>query len=231
MTAGPEVAALLANSHLFRALGTDDLARVAHDLHERTYEQGQTIFYRGDPGHDVHLLVTGQVRLSVLGKEARELSFNLAEAGAIFGEIAALDGGPRTANAMAVTKARTASLSHTILKRLILAHPQVADAAIMLLCGRLRSTSEQLEEVALCPIDMRLARYLLHRLDLQQLDARSGPHIDLRMSQTELALLLGTSRPSVNAALASLEKQGAIKRSGMHLECNTAQLTRAAGLD
>ena len=231
MSVGSEAVGLLAKTHLFGVLSAAELERTALDMHVRVYEQGQTIFCRGDPGHEVFVVVSGQVRLSVLGADARELSFNLAGDGDIFGEIAALDGGPRSANATAVTRVRLIVVAQTVLKRLMLTHPPLAEAAIMFLCARLRATSEQLEEVALCPIEMRLARYLLHRLELQPPKmSGDGPCIDLGMTQGELALLLGTSRPTVNSALASLERSGAIKRAATGLECAIGLLTQAAGL-
>jgi CRP-like cAMP-binding protein len=64
---------------------------------EVAFDPSQVIFARGDAGREIYLVVSGRVRLSVLTAEGRELSFAHAEAGAIFGEIAMLDGGPRSA--------------------------------------------------------------------------------------------------------------------------------------
>ena len=106
-------------------------------------------------------MVSGRVRISVLTAEGRELSFAHAEPGAIFGEIAMLDGGVRSADATAVNKVSALSLSKPAFKRLMETHPHVADAAVRFLCSRIREADQQLEAIALYPIEGRLARFFL----------------------------------------------------------------------
>src|SRR5262245_66142355 len=90
---------LLRRTDLFRSLSETDLAAVAAQMRGVTYESGQLIFSRGDPGEGLYLVVEGRVRLSVLSVEGRALSFGHASRGDIFGEIAALDGKARGENA------------------------------------------------------------------------------------------------------------------------------------
>ena len=113
------------------------------------------------PGREIYLVVSGRVRLSVLTAEGRELSFAHAEPGAIFGEIAMLDGGPRSADATAVNKVSALSLSKPAFKRLMETQPHVARAAVRFLCSRIREADQQLEAIALYPIEGRLARFFL----------------------------------------------------------------------
>ncbi|MEI9900169.1 MAG: cyclic nucleotide-binding domain-containing protein [Hyphomicrobium sp.] len=80
-------------------------------MREVAFEPSQVIFTRGDAGREIYLVVSGRVRISVLTAEGRELSFAHAEPGAIFGEIAMLDGGPRSADATAVNKVSALCLS------------------------------------------------------------------------------------------------------------------------
>jgi len=104
-------------------------------------------------------------------------------------------------------------------------NPKVALAAIHFLCMRMRETDQRLEAIALHRIEVRLARLLLSALRLQSPSARGDRvPLDLGMSQGELALLIGASRPKVNIALALLEDMGAITRTGSKLGCNTAVL-------
>jgi CRP/FNR family transcriptional regulator, cyclic AMP receptor protein len=134
---------LLGRTDLFRSLSEVDRGAVAGQMREVTYESGQLIFGRGDPGEEMHLVVEGRVRLSVLSAEGRVLSFGHAERGDIFGEIATLDGQARTADATALTRVTTAMLSRSSLKRLMDAKPQLAQAAVVLLCRRLRMTANR----------------------------------------------------------------------------------------
>jgi CRP/FNR family transcriptional regulator, cyclic AMP receptor protein len=221
------VATLLARTALFGSLAHADRLQVADEMRRVAFTLGQVIFSRGDPGEEVFLVVDGCVRLSVLAPDGRALSFKHANAGDIFGEIAALDGGTRSADAIALTRVLIMSLPQARLNALIEDNPRVARAAIAFLCQRLRETSDQVEAIALHPIEARLARFLL--LGCKQDDGRFA--VELGMSQNELALLLGASRQRVNAALALLEREGAIERSGSKVICNVARLKRLAESD
>jgi CRP/FNR family cyclic AMP-dependent transcriptional regulator len=220
------VISLLSRTDLFRSLSEADRAAVAAQMREATYESGQLIFGRGDAGDALYLVVEGRVRLSVLSSEGRVLSFGHAGRGDIFGEIAALDGQARTADATALARATIMVLARSSLKRLMETRPQLAQAAIDLLCRKLRRTSEQIEAIALHSTQVRLARFLLAAMVMKgQGEAMSRPIVfNLGMSQTELGLLLGASRSKVNEALATLEKLGAARHTGRHIECNVGVL-------
>ena len=224
---------LLAKSKLFGPLGPEVLAQVAKQMRPVRFDGGQLIFERGDPGRDIYLVTAGRVRLSVLSAEGRELSFGHPGPGDVFGEIAALDGGPRTAHATAVTKVETMALSRPALDSLLESHPALGKAAIAFMCARLREADLQFESVALHRIETRLARFLL-LLVQQQHGAKSveqagaRPAITFGLSQSELALHLGASRPKVNAALMMLEETGAIERQGDRIVCNCRELTAVA---
>jgi CRP-like cAMP-binding protein len=115
---------------------------------------------------------------------------------------------------------------------LIESHPKVATAAIRFLCERLRETDQRLEAIALHRIEVRLARLLLSALRLQTPPAKGkGVMFDLGMSQGELALLIGASRPKVNIALTMLEEMGAISRVGSQLKCDTDVLESVADME
>jgi CRP/FNR family cyclic AMP-dependent transcriptional regulator len=227
------VIALLGRTDLFGSLTEADRGAVAAQMREATYEQGRLIFGRGDEGDSLYLVVEGRVRLSVLSTEGRVLSFGHAGRGDIFGEIAALDGQARTADATALTRATIMVLGRSSLKRLIETRPQLAQAAVDLLCRKLRRTSEQIEAIALHSTQVRLARFLLAAIAMKgQGEANLRPVVlDLGMSQTELGLLLGASRSKVNEALATLEKLGAARHSGRHIECNVSALQDIAQSD
>ena len=218
---------LLAETALFGGLGEADLAHVADELRERSFDAGQQIFARGDPGSEVYFVLSGRVRLSVQSIEGRELSFGHANRGAVFGEIAVLDGGARTADATALVKVRALTLSRSALLRLVREHPEVAAAAVELLCSRLRTTSDQLEGVVLNPIHVRLARFLLYTIRMERKDVSSGrATITVDMPQHELGLLIGASRQTVNQEINALKRKGAIKRVGKLFDCDVARLRK-----
>jgi CRP-like cAMP-binding protein len=226
------VAALLGRTALFGSLEPADRLAVAAEMRGVTFGRGQTIFERGDPGLEVFLVVEGSVGLSVFAPDGRALSFKHANTGDIFGEIAALDGDPRSADAIALTRVEAMSVPQTRLNALIEDNPRVARAAIAFLCQRLRETSKQFEAVALHSIEVRLARFLLLRCEQREKQSTiPATTFELGMSQGELASLLGASRQKVNAALKVLEKEGAVRRTGGELVCNVTKLQRIAGPD
>jgi CRP-like cAMP-binding protein len=225
------VTTLLGRTDLFGSLSESDRGAVARKMREASYDAGQLIFGRGDTPNGLHLVVEGRVRLSVLSMDGRILSFNHAGIGAIFGEIATLDGGSRTADATALTAVRTMLLERADLLQVIETKSTVARAAISFVCARLRATSEQVEAIALHSIEVRLARFLLTAIMLGKtpVGENGKASLDLGTSQTELALLLGASRQKVNAALSDLEDAGVVKRIGNRLvDCNVRELERIA---
>jgi CRP/FNR family cyclic AMP-dependent transcriptional regulator len=229
VTQAPDnVASLLARTELFGGLPPNALAEVANRFHTVQFKRGQTIYERGDAGNALYLIRSGQIRFSVVSGDGRELSVRVAKAGEIIGEIAVLDRQPRTATAVALTAVTANSLARTDLDRLLLQEPQLARNAIDFLCQRLRDTTDQLELIALYPVEVRLARFLLVALKGQS--AQSGKRIPLELgfSQGELAQLLGASRPKVNLALGILEEAGAIGRTSDRLFCDPAILARIA---
>jgi CRP/FNR family transcriptional regulator, cyclic AMP receptor protein len=224
------VASLLGKTAIFGPLSQADRLAVAGQMLKVDFRPGQTVFARGDSGRNVYLVVDGSVRLSVFSADGRLLSFKHANAGDIFGEIAALDGRPRTADGMALTRVVAMTLVREELDKLIESNPRVARAAIGWLCQRLRDTSAQAEAIALHPVEVRVARYLLSRLMPVPVGESAGGRstVALGISQGELASLIGASRQKVNAALGLLENAGAIRRTGRRIACDPTLLARIA---
>jgi CRP-like cAMP-binding protein len=232
MIAKTAIVELLGSTPLFGGLDEAERRAVADEMREVSFDPSQVIFARGDAGREIYLVVSGRVRISVLTAEGRELSFAHAEPGAIFGEIAMLDGGVRSADATAVNKVSALSLSKPAFKRLMETHPHVADAAVRFLCSRIREADQQLEAIALYPIEGRLARFFLAAARAKSPESSEGRvTIDLPMSQSELALLIGASRPKVNTALSVLEDSGALERSGSRITCDIEELQAIAGAE
>jgi CRP/FNR family transcriptional regulator, cyclic AMP receptor protein len=226
------IAELLARTALFGGLDHADRMAVVGRMRRVQFDTNQMIFSRGDPGREVYLVLDGRIRLSVLSAEGRELSFAHAGPGELFGEIATLDGGERTAGATAIGSVTAMTLPQRALNELIENNPKVASAAIRFLCQRLRDTDQKLEAIALHRIEVRLARLMLSALKLQGAVAKDGEaKLDLGLSQSEVGLLIGASRPKVNLALTALEDMGAITRSGSAYMCDLEVLGSVADMD
>lgn len=227
-----EALVVLGKAPLFGTLDEPARQAVAAEMREASYDAGQVIFSRGDPGSDLHVVIKGRVRLSVLTSDGRELSFAHAEPPSIFGELAVFDGRARSADATAVSKVQTLTLSKAAFARLLGQRPQVAEAALRFLSARLRDADEQLEAIALHPIEARLARFFLAAARQKDPIGKTPTvTLSLPISQSELALLVGASRPKVNAALSLLEAEGAITRKGSEVVCDLAALSELGAVD
>jgi CRP/FNR family cyclic AMP-dependent transcriptional regulator len=226
-----QLVALLSATELFCGLPEPELQLLAHNFREVRFGKGEMLFARGDPGNHFYLIAEGRVRLATSTDQGRELSFRHAATADIFGEIAALDGGPRTAEATALTAVTAYSVERRVLRELLARQPSIAATFIDFLCRRLRETSDQLETIALHPLHVRLARFLL--LTLGDRTAAPGKRIPLEIgfSQSELALLLGATRPKVNEAFGALEEAGAVGRTIDRVFCDPVRLAAIARHD
>jgi CRP-like cAMP-binding protein len=232
MSKTADIGRILEAAQIFSEMDADAREALTAEFRPVTFNAGQAIFSRGDEGRELYLVLSGRVRLSVLTAEGRELSFAHAGEGDIFGEIAMLDGSPRTADATAVKKTQAMSLSRAALDRVVERSPALAHSIISFLCQRLREADMQLEGVALHRIEVRLARYLAGLAQQVAPDRDEGEvDVELGMSQGELALLLGASRPKVNGALTMLEDQGIVERVGGKLRCDLEELRALAELE
>jgi CRP-like cAMP-binding protein len=223
-----KVISLLSRTSLFGGLEADDLAACAVAFREKHFAKGQTLFLRGDPGTHLYVIETGRVRLAISSARGRRLTFQIAAGGDLFGEIAALDDKPRTADATALTDVTVHCLEQRQFREIWSTRPALAMRVVLFLCGRLRQMTNQIESVALEPVDVRLARFILSSLGAHSAPPGKRLPVELGFSQGELSQLLGASRPKVNAAIASLEKAGAVRRTLDRLFCDPAALARIA---
>ncbi len=205
---------------LFEGADPEALAALAAASKPGRWGAGEMLFQRGDAGDSVIGLATGRVKLSLVTRQGRELVLRHAEGGDFLGELAFLDPAPRSADATALEATTGFILRRADFERLAAREALVALAAGYL-CQRLRDTTDQLESIALYGLTSRLARFLL--LTLRQIngdDLPPAPRLRLPLTQSELAAILGASRPKVNRAIAELEETGAIRRTGAVLECD-----------
>jgi len=223
------LASLLVRTELFKGLSADEIAACVPVFREAKFKKGQALFVRGEAATGLYLVAEGRVRLAIATEDGRELSFRHATAGELLGEIAALDGGTRTADAVALTAVTAYRLDKDDFRKLRLERPALSERLVSFLCSRLRDTSGQLESIALHPMHIRLARFFLIAIgDRKPAPGKRLP-LELGMSQSELALLLGASRPKINEALGKLEEIGAINRTLDRIFCDPTKLADLDG--
>lgn len=173
----------------------DQLCRYATS---RKFRRGATVFTKGDPGDRLFAVAAGSVKMSISSMEGRSAILNLIGKGEIFGEIALLDGMPRTTDATAHTNCELVVIDRRDFLPFLRSQPLLAMKFIELLCTRLRWTSEQIEHVILQDLSGRLASVLLG------LAGRRRPGPDGRaiaITQRELGEMVGMTRESINKQL------------------------------
>ncbi len=197
---------ILERSRLFRTLSSPALQQITALATRRTFKEGSIVFSQGDPGDALYGVVSGRVRISASGQDGREMFLNIMEPGDTFGEIALLDGAPRTATASATANSELFLIQRAPFLALLQREPKVMFHLLQLLCERIRWTSGLAEDSALLSSPARLARRLL---SLARLDGRSTPQgMQLRLSQEEIARFLGLSRQMVNHYLQQWKGEG-----------------------
>lgn len=176
----------------------------------KTYRGRQAIFLRGDEARGLFVVTRGRIRVVANSAEGKEVILRVLEPGEIFGEIAMLDGGKRTADAVAEGDSELMYVGRADFLSFLEGNPKLCIEMLELVCGRLRSTSEQLEDFSFLDLRTRLAKRLLQLVDEHGETAAQGTHIAMALSQQTLAAMMGTSREAVNKQLRQWEGQGII---------------------
>jgi CRP/FNR family transcriptional regulator, cyclic AMP receptor protein len=217
--------AVLQRNYLFRGLPESSLERIAALATRRTYHKGAVIFAQGDEGDALFGVAAGRVRISASGAGGQEVFLNIMEPGDTFGEIAVMDGLPRTAGATALDQTTVVMIKRADFLQLLEREPQLAIHLLKLLCERLRWTSEIVEESAFLAGPARLAKRLLILASLHGRAAGIGL-LELRISQAELARFLGISRQIVNQHLSEWRKSGWVDLGRSQIVIRNAEALR-----
>ena len=205
-----DAASILRRSALFGQLTSDEIEQVARIARTRTVGKEAMLFMQGDPGDALYGIASGKVLISLSTPEGKEFSLNLMEAGDVFGEIALLDGHPRTANARALEETQLVVIQRDHFESLVQQHPALALHLLQLLCDRLRWNAQLIEEFSLLSVPARLARRLLTLGELMGNPGENGETV-LDIAQAELAQFLGVSRQVVNQHLQDWRREGWIE--------------------
>jgi CRP/FNR family cyclic AMP-dependent transcriptional regulator len=209
--------ALLASpffSHL-RAEELDEL--IAHSA-ERRALRGTLIFSKGDPGHFMLAVLSGLVRVGVTSADGREITLNVIGPGEIVGEVALLDGRPRSADAVAAEETTMMVIERRFFLPFLVRHEGLVERMLAVLCDRLRRTSAALEELALLDLPGRLARLLVKLAgDYGRAVEGGGVRIDIRLSQRDLSNQVAATRESVNKQLRIWRDAGIIGIESGHI--------------
>jgi CRP-like cAMP-binding protein len=204
----------LAKAPLFADLSPAERERLGSLLRPHRYTRGQVIFLEGDEGAALCLIAEGRVRIQLTGADGREVVINLYGPGEIFGEMALLDGEPRSADAIAQDDVRLYWLQREDFAQFLERHPRAAMTMLASLSRRLRHTTRVVQDATFRDVPSRLARVLLDQAERLGQPVDSGIRLEGRLTQSELAAMVGASRETVNRALRGFEQHGLIRWDG-----------------
>jgi len=208
---------LLGRTELFNLLDERALRELAGTVTQVAYGRGQTIFVQDEPGDRMFVVAQGAIKLVVRSRhgEVGELARHWPPA--VFGEVALLDGGPRSASAEAIEPSLLLGISRAQVIKLLRSDDGVVDALLRSLGELVRRANRQTTDLVFLDLQGRVARKLL---ELAAAPGSPGAAvIDQRaFTQTELAHMVGGVRQTVNLALRSLEKRGLIRVSEGKIE-------------
>jgi CRP/FNR family transcriptional regulator, cyclic AMP receptor protein len=217
------IASLLAKVEPFGELDQATRLEVAGRAGNRMVERGQVICWQGEPGESMFVLLQGVVKVVVRSRDGELVELVRHQPPATFGELAVLDGGPRSATVEAVERSTLLVVTRAELLRLLGSDEQVAGALLRSLGRMVRRTTNQVTDLAFLSLQGRVAAKLL-----ELVGERAGR--TRRLTQGELATMVGSARQSVNQALKSLEARGYVRVAGRAVEVlDPEQLRRLAG--
>jgi CRP/FNR family transcriptional regulator, cyclic AMP receptor protein len=209
MSKQSEFAVILGLNPLFANLGADALNKIAALCHTQHLAPREVLFQKGDTGDALFGIRRGQIRIETGTAAGGQLTLNFLGSGDLFGEIAALDGQPRTADAMAEEQTELFVIRRDDFLGFLEREPRIAVKFITLLCERIRWISDRMEEAVLSPLPVRLAR----RLCFLATDFGS----DIEISQQQLADYVGAARETVNRQLQEWRRQGILEMKRNHI--------------
>jgi CRP/FNR family transcriptional regulator, cyclic AMP receptor protein len=203
--------ATLQTSAWFAELPTALQDAILGSARVREVEAGDTLARRGDIASAWIGVASGALRLGTSLRDGRDFTLDFISPGQWFGDIALMDDRPLDLDVTAHVRSRLLLVTKTDLQRLISLHDELANALLQLNCQRLRHMFRRFEEVQMLPLAQRLARQLQRLVHQFGRATGDGMCVDLALSQTDLAAIVGGSRQRVNRALRQMHLEGIVR--------------------
>ena len=210
----PDPVSLLRRVSLFADLNEDALVGLAAHLRRRSFRRDTIIFHQDQAGDALYVIESGRVRMFRSAEDGQEFTVDTLGPGEYFGDMALLDGLPRSASAFAEEDCVTYTLGRPDFQTQLSRSPEMASALLGLLSARLRKLMHHAETLAFLDVHARVRHVLVDLARRYGLKDAGGVLINVEVTQGELATMVGATRERVNRALASLRAQGLIGLRG-----------------
>lgn len=221
----------LATTHLFGGLSHEVLDAVATGCVERVYARDQFLWYQGDPGDRLIVVTGGLVKVVVHGEAGDQVVLAALGPPETLGELALVDQGPRSASVVAAQPTTVLLIGRSVLTNLMQRDHDFLEAMLRSFGTLLRRLTEQTADMVFLDLGGRIAKLLLRLGDEHGRRNDGSVVLDLRLTQTDLAQMVGASRPAVNRVLQSLGARRLLTIDGQLITIHDpVALRRRAGL-
>lgn len=192
---------------LFNGLTDAQLASINDRLHKRSFQAGTNVISIETPGEVIYVILSGTVKIKVDQPDGTEVIIALLGAGEIVGELSVLDNTGRSADVLTQEDSTLLWLDRKSFDDLLATIPAITQNLLRILTRRIRISTEQIQ--ALCTLDVygRVARQLIAFADLYGKRGEAGVTIPMRLTQSDIAGLVGASRERVNQVFVSLRNR------------------------
>jgi CRP/FNR family cyclic AMP-dependent transcriptional regulator len=195
---------------VFQSLSKEELQALAAVACRQNVAAGETVFHTGTAGEAMYVIEAGSLKICRFTTTGRERIIRVLGPGEVIGEMALFDDEPRSADAVSLEDTGLIRVSKQDFLDLLEEIPLLAIRFLQVLAARLRRMNEKLEELTFLTARRRVARLLL---ELTEEEAREGPQmavVHLKLTQEEMAALIGTSRETVSRILSELQESGVV---------------------
>jgi len=216
--ANPNLTASAEHIRLFAGVNPQQLAWIKDRLHMHTFPENADLMIAGTPGEAVYFIVSGTVKIYVPQLDGSEVTVNLMGPGDTVGELSAIDSGGRSASVITLEETRVYWISQADFQEAIRTIPPVAENLLRTLSSRLRNTTDNIQAYASLDIPGRIARQILMIAAHYGQATPEGVYIPLRLTQNDIAELVGASRKRVNQIMVVLKRDNVIAvDAGWHI--------------
>ncbi len=208
----PMITSALASAPVLSALPPEVRDRIAARCNYVHAHAGDVLAKEGAPADGLYVLLSGRMTASVGVLDGRRLVLAMVDRPELLGDVAALDGGPRTATLTAETACDLVHVPQSMVEAEVKRSRAAMLAAVDLLCARIRHTTDR-QAASLAPLRDRVIRVILMMVDEASRNAPARAKADLPLTQALIAEMVGATRPRVAEILQDLESEGLISRA------------------
>lgn len=194
--------------NFFETMSEGDMEKVSQMVTDSYVKKKQPIFLPGDPSENLYLLKEGRVKITRIDESGKEFTLTLLEPGEIFGELGLFDDAPRETTAVAMEDSVICMMKRQDFENYAANKPELTFKLSKIMGLRLRQIENRIQEMLFRDVPSRLARLILRLIDRHPRETKRGIRLDIKLSQQELANLIGATREMTSSVLNSFKKEG-----------------------